>query len=156
MLLEYSRIVWKVVLVLKQLSKVRFWISNLLDAFSRAPHGEINFVFWIQLRYINVDLSQMGPRNSFSFWAWIGLIWEISARKACQNAAFFGARLFCQNTKMSEFNDICNIKVFQDTVSEKGSCPNMPGLMLGLAQANIWIWSGPYMGLAHSGVVWGS
>ena len=26
-----------------------------LDAFSRAPHGEINFVFSIQLRYIHVD-----------------------------------------------------------------------------------------------------
>ena len=26
-----------------------------LDAFSRAPHGENNVVFLIQLRYINVD-----------------------------------------------------------------------------------------------------
>ena len=28
---------------------------QFLDAFSRAPHGENNFVFLIQLRYINVD-----------------------------------------------------------------------------------------------------
>ena len=54
----------------------------------------------------------MSSRNSFSFRAWIGLIWEISAPKARQNAAFFGARLFCQNTKMSGFNDMRNIKGF--------------------------------------------
>ena len=57
---------------------------------------------------------------SFSFRAWMGLIWEISARAARQNAWNFGARLFCKNIKKSGFNDIYNIQFFQDTYSQNG------------------------------------
>ena len=57
---------------------------------------------------------------SFSFRAWIGLIWEISARNRRQISSFFGARLFCKNIKKSGFNDIYNIKFFQDTYSQNG------------------------------------
>ena len=62
---------------------------------------------------------------SFSFRAWIGLIWEISARAARQNAWNFGARLFWNDTTLSEFKDIRYIKVFLDAASEKCSCPSM-------------------------------
>ena len=61
---------------------------------------------------------------SFSFRAWIGLIWEISARAARQNAWNFGARLFWNDTTLSEFKDIRYIKVFLDAASEKCSCPS--------------------------------
>ena len=50
----------------------------------------------------------------------MGLIWEISARAARQNAWNFGARLFCKNIKKSGFNDIYNIQFFQDTYSQNG------------------------------------
>ena len=40
---------------------------------------------------------------SFSFRAWIGLIWEISAHFSDQSSSFFGARLFCKNTPKSVF-----------------------------------------------------
>ena len=65
------------------------------------------------------------PWNSFSFRPWISLIWEISARKARQNAAFFGARLFPNHTTLSEFKDICYVKVFVDADSEKCCCPSV-------------------------------
>ena len=60
---------------------------------------------------------------SFSFRAWIGLIWEISARNRRQNESFSGARLFCKHIKKSVFNDIYNIKVFQDAYSQHGFFP---------------------------------
>ena len=50
----------------------------------------------------------------------MGLIWEISAHAARQNAWNVGARLFCKNIKKSGFNDIYNVKVFQDTYSQNG------------------------------------
>ena len=50
----------------------------------------------------------------------MGLIWEISAHAARQNAWNFGARLFCKNIKKSGFNDIYNIQFFQDTYSQNG------------------------------------
>ena len=50
----------------------------------------------------------------------MGLIWEISAHAAHQNAWNFGARLFCKNIKKSGFNDIYNIQFFQDTYSQNG------------------------------------
>ena len=53
----------------------------------------------------------------------MGLIWEISAHAARQNAWNFGARLFCKNIKTSGFNDIYNIQFFQDTYSQKGFFP---------------------------------
>ena len=36
---------------------------------------------------------------SFSFRAWIGVIWEISARNRRQISSFSGARLFCKDIK---------------------------------------------------------
>ena len=42
----------------------------------------------------NSSLPRKHTWSSFSFRAWIGLIWEISARKSDQIACFFGARLF--------------------------------------------------------------
>ena len=53
----------------------------------------------------------------------MGLIWEISAHAARQNAWNFGARLFCKNIKKSGFNDIYNIQFFQDTYSQNGFFP---------------------------------
>ena len=38
--------------------------------------------------------------NSFSFRAWIGLIWEISAHWPVHSAWNFGARLFWKNPKI--------------------------------------------------------
>ena len=45
---------------------------------------------------------EIGVWNSFSFWPWISLIWEISARKPDHSAWNFGARLFCKNPKNQE------------------------------------------------------
>ena len=45
---------------------------------------------------------EIGVWNSFSFRAWIGLIWEISPRKPDHSAWNFGARLFCKNPKNQE------------------------------------------------------
>ena len=45
---------------------------------------------------------EIGVWNSFSFRAWIGLIWEISAWKLDHSAWNFGARLFCKNPKNQE------------------------------------------------------
>ena len=42
---------------------------------------------------------EIGVWNSFSFRAWIGLIWEISAHPSVGSAWNFGARLFCKNHK---------------------------------------------------------
>ena len=42
---------------------------------------------------------EIGVWNSFSFRAWIGLIWEISAHEPDHSAWNFGARLFCKNPK---------------------------------------------------------
>ena len=50
----------------------------------------------------------------------MGLIWEISGHLSDQSSWFFGARLFCKNTKKSGFNDIYNIQFFQDTYSQNG------------------------------------
>ena len=61
-----------------------------------------------------------GHFNSFSFRAWISLIWEISGHLSDQSSWFFGARLFCKHTKKSGFNDIYNIQFFQDTYSQNG------------------------------------
>ena len=74
---------------------------------------------------------------SFSFRAWMGLIWEISAHAAHQNAWNFGEHLFCKNTKKSGFNDIYNIQLFQviklvrvpvflsSKLSQTGSCSSI-------------------------------
>ena len=51
---------------------------------------------------------EIGVWNSFSFRAWIGLIWEISPRKPDHSAWNFGARFFCKNPKNQE-NHISNI-----------------------------------------------
>ena len=40
--------------------------------------------------------------------------YERSQREARQNAAFFGARLFCNHTTLSEFKDICCVKLKMD------------------------------------------
>ena len=42
----------------------------------------------------NTQYTRNYPWNSFRFRPWIDLIWQISARKARQNEAFFGARAF--------------------------------------------------------------
>ena len=111
------------------------------------------FVFLIRLMDINVSLPWIDTSNSFSFRPWIDLIWEISTRNRRQISSFFGARLFCQITKMLGIIDIWYIHVFRDTVSEKCSCPNMgrarphgPGPW---ARAHIGPWPGAHMGLAH-------
>ena len=122
--------------------KARVSPSRILDAFSRAPHGENIFVFLMRLMDINANLPWIGTLNSFSFRPWIGLIWEISAHSSVGSAWNFGARLFCQVTKMLGIIDICYINVFQDTVSEKCSCPN-------IGRVHIGPWPGPHMGLAH-------
>ena len=62
---------------------------------------------------------------SFSFRAWIGLIWEISGHSSVGFAWNFGARLFWNHTTLSEFKDIRCIKVFLNAGSEKCSCPSM-------------------------------
>ena len=43
---------------------------------------------------------EIGVWNSFSFRAWIGLIWEISAHEPDHSAWNFGARLFCKSPKI--------------------------------------------------------
>ena len=50
----------------------------------------------------------------------MGLIWEISGHLSDQSSWFFGAHLFCKNTKKSGCNDIYNIQFFQDTYSQNG------------------------------------
>ena len=103
----------------------------------------------------------------------MGLIWEISGHASVGFAWNFGARLFWKHTNISIFNNISNIKVFQDTVSEKCSCPkdwarararpHGPGpwagpilghgqAQYGPGQAHIWAWAGPNMGLEYIGM----
>ena len=59
---------------------------------------------------------EIGVWNSFSFQAWIGLIWEISAWNLDHSAWNFGARLFCKNPQNQEksyfqyFQDIRKMK----------------------------------------------
>ena len=62
---------------------------------------------------------------SFSFRAWIGLIWEISWHSSVGFAWNFGARLFWNDTTLSKSEDIRYIKVFLNAGSEKCSCPSM-------------------------------
>ena len=54
---------------------------------------------------------EIGVSNSFSFRAWIGLIWEISAHWPVHSAWSFGARLFWKNPKNQEKTDF---QYFQD------------------------------------------
>ena len=61
---------------------------------------------------------------------------------------------------MTGFSDICNTKVFQDTVSEKSSGLKMswpgPGpapWARSMGQAHIGPGQGPYMGLAYIGMM---
>ena len=64
---------------------------------------------------------EIGVWNSFSFRAWIGLIWEISAWKLDHSAWNFGARLFCKNPKnqqKSYFQYFQDIRKFQETCSK--------------------------------------
>ena len=59
--------------------------------------------------------------NSFSFRAWIGLIWEISAHPSVHPAWNFGARLFWKNPKntwTSHFQYFQDIRKFQETCSK--------------------------------------
>ena len=76
--------------------------------------------------------SKIGVWNSFSFRAWIGLIWEISARKPDHSAWNFGARLFCkkyQNIRKIIFPIFpgygkigkSNFQYFQDRTESKKS-----------------------------------
>ena len=75
---------------------------------------------------------KIGVWNSFSFRAWIGLIWEISPRKPDHSAWNFGARLFCKNPKnqwksyFQYFQDMVkleksNFQYFQDMRKLKNS-----------------------------------
>ena len=53
---------------------------------------------FITLSDANAQYTRNGPWNSSSFRPWIGLIWQISARRDRQNGGFFGARLFWNYT----------------------------------------------------------
>ena len=48
--------------------------------------------------------------NSFSFRAWIGLIWEISPRKLRQSSWNFGPRLFWKKYNVSKFQEMPKYK----------------------------------------------
>ena len=64
---------------------------------------------------------EIGVWNSFSFRAWIGLIWEISAWKPDHSTWNFGARLFGKNPKNQEtsyFQYFQDIQKFQETCSK--------------------------------------
>ena len=75
---------------------------------------------------------EIGVWNSFSFRAWIGLIWEISPRKPDHSAWNFGARLFCKNPKNQEKS---YFQYFQDMGKlEKNQISNIS--RIGLNQKN--------------------
>ena len=64
--------------------------------------------------------------NSFSFRAWIGLIWEISAHLSVGSAWNFGARLFWKKSPNTEKTDF---QYFQDMEkNRKINFPIFPGL----------------------------
>ena len=72
---------------------------------------------------------EIGVWNSFSFWTWIGLIWEISAWKLDHSAWNFGARLFWKNhknRKQQYFNNFQDIRKFQETRSKNNPRPPEP------------------------------
>ena len=101
-------------------------------------------------QFSSSDVDAAPPSNDFLRRKAAGvaslMLWShILARNRCQVSSFFGAHFFCQNTKLSGFNDICNIKVSKDIVSEKCPCPNIggPGPRPGP-------WAGPISGLAQA------
>ena len=90
---------------------------------------------------------EIGVWNSFSFWPWSGLIWEISLWKLDHSAWNFGARLFWKNIKNQEksyvqyFQDMgklekSNFQYFQDRTESKNPFSNISRILENVRDLN--------------------